>query len=231
MLILNKKLVSTALLASVIASAVVSSGLKVGAENAKQQLGPEALWMPGMTIMQNIRQECSSLSGPQFGKCFASGMQKSGASAQAVAFTQMIDNTGYMRDFRLAGQVSIAYVNFPFRANENQGAYLVNGTPPLIDIDDQSLLAKGELQKNPVYTRLAKKYAEVTLFPGNRNGTSYPMVEQLAGGGQRFIVDYSLHNVCHACEQVGLARFAFTFDPTGKFLGTKLISVTVADQQ
>lgn len=231
MLISQKKLVSGALLFSVIAAGIVGGGLNAGTQNTRQLLGPQAVWAPGMTIMQDIRQECSSLSGQQFGECFSNGMQKTGASPQAVAFTYMTDNTGYMRDFRQVGQVSIAYVNFPFRANENQGAYLVNGTPPLIDIDDQSLLAKGELKQNPVYTSLAKKYSEITLFPGDRSGTSYLVAERLPGGQQRFIVGYNLQNVCHACEQVGTARFAFDFDSAGQFLGTKLISVTAAGRE
>ena len=231
MFIPKKKCISSALLSSLIAAGVVGGGLKAETQNAIQPLESEAVWTPGMTIMQDIRQECSSLSGRQFGECFANGMQKAGASPQAVAFTHRIDNTGYMRDFRPVGRVSIAYVNFPFRANENQGAYLVNGTPSLINIDDQSLLAKSELKKNPVYTRLAKKYSEITLFPDDRSGTSYLIAERLPRGEQRFIVGYRLQNVCHACERVGKARFAFDFDSTGKFLGTKLISVTAADQE
>jgi hypothetical protein len=225
MLVPNQKLVSSALLSSAIAACVVGGGLKAVAQDAKQQIGPDALWGPGMSEMQMIQQNCAS-AGTQFRECFANGMQKSGASPQAVAFTNMTGNTGYMRDFRQTGRVSIAYVYFPFRANENQGAYLVNGTPSMIDIDNQSLLAQNQLAKNPTYTQLAKKYPEITLFPGDRDGTSYLVAGKLSSGGQRFIVPYNLQNQCHACEQVGIAKFAFDFDRTGKFLGTKLLGVT-----
>lgn len=224
-------MVARAVLSSVIATAVVGGVLKVDAQHISQAICPDAVWSPGMSIMQNIIKTCSSLSGKQFGECFANGMQKSGASPQAVSFTNKIDNTGYMRDFRRTGQVSIAYVNFPFRANENQGAYLVNGTPSLIDIDNQKLLAQGEMEKNPVYVGLAKKYSEILIFPGARSGTNYPAVEKLPRGGQRFIVDYNLRNECHACVQVGTAKFAFNFDAAGKFLGTRLVSVTANNQQ
>lgn len=230
MLMLDKKLVASALFSSVIATGVVGSSLNAGAQNTRQAIGSEAIWAPGMSIMQNIRQNCSS-SGSQFGECFANGMQKSGASPQAVAFTRMIDNMGYMRDFRASGRVSIAYVYFPFRANENQGAYLVNGTPPLIDIDNQSLLAENELKKNPVYIGLAQKYPEVTIFPGDRSGTNYLVAKKLSGGGQRFIVSYRLQNQCHACARVGMAKFAFDFNSAGKFLGTKLFNVTATGQK
>lgn len=224
-MLFNQKLVSRTL-SGVIAAAVVGGSLRAEAQNAKQ-IGPNALWGPGMSEMQMIRQGCAS-TGSQFSKCFAEEMQKFGASPQAVAFTRMIGDTGYMRDFRQVGRVSIAYVYFPFRANENQGAYLVNGTPSLIDIDDQSLLAQNELKKNPIYTRLAQKYPDVAIFPGDRSGTTYLIADKLLGGGQRFIVGYRLQNACHACAQVGTAKFAFNFDRTGKFLGTRLFSVTAA---
>jgi hypothetical protein len=193
-------------------------------QSPAEKIGPEAVWGPGMSIMQDIRQQCSA-AGQQFGECFVNGMQKAGASPQAVAFARLTDNTGYVRDFRQIGPVDVAYVNFPYRANENQGAYLVNGSPQMIDIDDQSLLAKDALAKNAAYARLVKKYTDVTIWPGNRNGTDYPSVKQLPQGGRRFTVNYLLRNGCHACAVIGNARFGFVFDRTGKFLGTKLVGV------
>jgi hypothetical protein len=199
----------------------------INQQSSPQRIGPEAVWAPGMSIMQDIRQQCTSAGAP-VGGCFANGMQKSGASPQAVAFTRLINNDGYARDFREVGTVDIAFVYFPFRANENQGAYLVNGTPNLIDIDDQKLLSKTELEKNPTYTSLAKQYQDITIFPGDRSGTKYLVAKSGPGGGQQFIVDYKLNNMCHACETIGTAKFAFNFDSSGKFLGTKLVSVARA---
>jgi hypothetical protein len=187
-------------------------------------IGSEALWQPGMSTMQSIRDECAKAA--QFNECFYSMMQKSGASPQAVAFTKLTEQMGYMRDFLQAGHVDVAFVNFPFRANENQGAYLVNGAPSMIDIDDQRLLSPEELKKNSTYAALAKQYSDVTIWPGNRNGTDYLEVKSLPDGGQEFIAEYILRNGCHACATIGTARFAFDFDSTGKFLGTKLVNVT-----
>ncbi len=181
-----------------------------------------------MTQIRTIINNCASLSGIQFGNCFANGMQQSGASPQAIAFTRKINNDGFMRDFRQEGKVSVAYVYFPFRANENQGAYLVNGTPALIDIDNQQLLAKTALLKNPTYQNLSRKYPNITMFTGDRGGTNFLTVEKQAGGGQRFIVPYSLRNQCHACTLVGTINYAFDFNNNGKFLGTRLVSVIPA---
>ncbi|UBF24740.1 hypothetical protein K9N68_24170 [Kovacikia minuta CCNUW1] len=230
MVALNRNVLPTVLLSGAIATGVFGFGLKAEAESLRQPIGPQAIWQPGMSEMREIRTTCAPLDGKQFGACFANGMQKFGASPEAVAFTHKTNNDGYMRDFRPVGRVSIAYIYFPFRANENQGGYLVNGTPDLIDIDNQSLLSKGELTQNPVYLSLRRKYPEIMMFTGDRAGTDYLKAETLPQGGQRFIVPYSLRNQCHACALVGTANFAFNFNNSGKFLGTQLINVVPAEK-
>lgn len=159
--------------------------------------------------------------------CFIKGMGKSGASPQAVAFTRRNDGA-YLRDFRHVGPVNIAYVTNPFRANENDSVFLVNGKPATIDVDNQQLLNQTDLTKNSTYASLAKKYPQISLWPGDRSGTDTPTVKDLPGGGRRFAVSYRLQNFCHACEVVGSAQFGFDFDQTGKFLGTKLLQVTAS---
>ncbi|MGH9839028.1 MAG: fused DSP-PTPase phosphatase/NAD kinase-like protein [Blastocatellia bacterium] len=194
------------------------------------QTGPEAVWGPGMSILQQIKEECAVQAGPSFGECFARGMQKAGASPQALAFTNRIHNDGFMRDFRNAGTVDIAYVYYPFRANEPQGAFLVNGSPNLIDVDDQSLLPQDGLKENPTYARLARKYPGLTLWPGNRNGTDAITASKLPGGGSQFAVAYLLRDGCHACKKIGTAQFAFHFDKAGTFSGVKLLNVAVSSK-
>ena len=194
-----------------------------GAQRSSQVIGPEAEWQPGMQVMQTITQRCGAAA--DFGACFVAQMQKAGASPQAVRFTKLTENTGYLRDFREAGRVDVAYVEYPFRANENQGCLLVNGEPASIDVDDLSALPQADLAKDPRYAKLAQKYPNITIFPGDRNGTDYPAIEKLPDGGQRFIVTYRLLNGCHACERVGEASFAFDFERTGKFLGRKFLAV------
>ncbi|MEP7270746.1 MAG: hypothetical protein ABI882_04545 [Acidobacteriota bacterium] len=200
-----------------------------------------ALWGPGMSIMQEIREECSKLPSEKFGECFLSMMQKSGATPEAVAFSRQTSSMGYLRDFKEAGPVDIAFVHYPFRANENQGAFLVNGGgrsanvsgpsgpsgPSVwIDIDDQSILAQEELQKNPTYGRLAREFPDISLWPGDRNGTSYLVTRGLPAGGVRFTAGYILRKGCHACEIIGRVNFAFDFEQSGRFLGTKLLGVS-----
>lgn len=197
------------------------------AQQKSTAIGADALWQPGMQGMQDIKEKCGS--APDFGACFAAQMQKEGASPQAVAFTKLTGNTGFMRDFRETGRVDVAYVNYPFRANENQGCLLVNGSPRTVDVDDTSIFSKNDLLKNSQYAGLAKKYPNVTIFPGDRSGTNYPVAENLAGGGQRFVVSYRLLDGCHACERLGSVSYAFDFDAKGKFLGAKFQTLQGAE--
>jgi len=74
-------------------------------------------------------------------------MKAMGASEEAAQFTQLIQDGGYMSAFRPVGRVSIAAVNYPFRANENNGLYLVNGEPAAVDVDNMQRLQGIELKK------------------------------------------------------------------------------------
>ena len=179
-------------------------------------------------------RKCGAFRPPRTGECFIAQMQGAGASSQALSFARLLhDRTGqvgYSREFREAGAVDVAYVQYAFRANELNGVYLINGSPPLVDVDDQTLLDKAGLASDFVYADIRKQYPDVTIFPGDRFHTDSPAVEVLIGGGLRFTVPYRLNNVCHACSQVGTARFAFDFDAAGKFLGTRLVWVHAAER-
>ncbi len=196
-------------------------------DHDSQRFDARALFQPGMTEMQTARETCTKVPGPQFGACFVQQMQAGGASPQAVAFMHAVHNDGFMRDFKDTGRVDIAFVYYPFAANENQHCILVNGTPNLVDVDDYELLPKKEeLGKNPTYAALLGKYPNIAVFPGDRSGTGFISAERLPDGGQRFVVPYALVNGCHACARVGALRLAFEFDAAGKFLGTRVAGVT-----
>jgi predicted secreted protein len=198
-----------------------------GAEPLKPatMIGPEACWSPDAQVLGMIRTACAPLGGTAFEECFIAGMQKSGASPQALAFTKSIGNLGYMELFRRFGPVDLAFVVYPFRANENQGFLLINGTPPQIDVDDLNLLSPENLKKDHRYAYLKQQYPSVALWSGDRSGRDFPQLERTPDGGQRFIVRYRLLNGCHTCELAGYARYAFEFDKTGRFSKTKYLGI------
>jgi len=113
-----------------------------GQEKVGEAFDARAIFQPGMSTMQAARETCAKVPGAEFGNCFVKQMQSAGASQQAVAFMRAIHNDGFMRDFKDTGRVDIAFADFPFAANENQHALLVNGTPRLIDVDDYSAIPR-----------------------------------------------------------------------------------------
>ena len=188
-------------------------------------IGPESCWSPAAKVMEKIRTGCTGLAGTAFETCFVAGMQKAGASPQAVAFTKSIGNMGYMEEYRKTGPVDIAFVVYPFRANENQGFLLINGAPPAVDVDDLSLLSAEDLKKDPLYPRLKKQYPALALWQGDRSGREYPASDRTPDGAQRFTVRYRLLNGCHACELAGQVKYAFDFDRNGRFSGTTYLGI------
>ena len=203
---------------------------KLANADVENDFGPAAIWGPGMSIMQAIRDSCSQNNYPDFGKCFVEQMQKSGASKEAVQFAKMTGNQGYMRDFSETGKVDIAFAVYPFRANENQLCFLVNGSPNMINIDDYNLMPISELKKNEVYQKIIRRYPNVSIWPGDRSGTKFPVSYHFSNGAQQFIFNYKLQDGCHACKLVGFANLAFNFDNHGKYQGIKVVEVIEADQ-
>lgn len=188
-------------------------------------VGKDSEWNTTTETIRSIQQQCMAKSAPDFGKCFVDSMSQVGASPQAVAFARATQNTGYLAHFVKMGRVDLAYVDYPFRANENEGWLLVNGDPAMIDVDDFALLPKDQLETNQTYLRIKDKFPKVMLFGGDRSLKQPPKMIALSGKGQRFVVEYRLLNGCHACGRVGRAQFAFDFDADGKFLGTTLLDV------
>jgi predicted secreted protein len=185
----------------------------------------KAIWGPGMGMMQAIHDSCDSMKYPSFGDCFLEQMKKFNAPPEAVEFTRLTNKEGFMRDFRETGIVDVAYADFPFRANENQACFLVNGKPGMIDIDNYDIISKVDLKKNKIYKLIKKNYPDVSIWPGDRSGTDYPAVRNLPGGGLQFICSYRLQDGCHACKLTGLANLGFDFNKDGKFLGVKVINI------
>src|SRR6188508_3389210 len=81
-----------------------------------QKVTSRAIWGPGMSVMQEIRDQCGRVPGEPIGDCFYSMMEKNGATPEALAFTKQTGNLGYLRDLLNVGPVAVAFVHYPFRA-------------------------------------------------------------------------------------------------------------------
>jgi len=184
-------------------------------------IGPEAVWNPGPAIVSEVRQGCMQLSFPELGTCFANGMKRAGATQEAVAFTHLLKNDAYLLKFIPAGGPDIAFVGFPFRANENDGCLLVNGNPQLIDVDDLQKLPQDEMKKDPMYASLLAESPKAMLWPGDRGDVNTVKMAPTTAAGRSFLVSYMLLNGCHACARLATVWFQFEFDSAGKYLDTR----------
>ncbi len=178
-----------------------------------------------------VKSTCEDLQSDKLQDCFAKEMKKAKASPAAVEFARQLGEPGYVRDFKVAGAVDIAYVLYPYRANENQSCLIVNGEPAVIDVDNHKLVGSGALQYNTTYVTLSKSRKEVSLWPGDRYGTETPDVEMGAMAGAHIVVNYRLREQCHACAVLGHVWYSFDFDAKGKFLGAKLVGVSVTHEK
>lgn len=221
-----RTLVLWMLFAGVLAARGYAADAALNPGQAEGPVGSETVWNGGDTFLGAVHGGCGNLSGPELGDCFLKVMKESGASPEAVAFARRMESEAWMHAFRDTGRVDVAYVTYPFRANENHGVLLVNGEPGLIDLDNAGSPLEELLEKDPVYSGLAKRFSGISLWPGDRYTRGFPVMESLPGGGQRFYAGYLLRNGCHACEEIGSAMVAFDFSAEGRFLGKRLMMVT-----
>jgi hypothetical protein len=190
-----------------------------------------AVWNPSQEILSQARSACQASAFPALGDCFVKKMQTAGASAEAVAFMRRLNNEGYLQKFQNTGRVDIAWVTYPFRANENSGCLLVNGTPAQVDIDNLSQLPRDQLTADRTWKVLLEAHPHATLWSGDRSGATGVMAEPQSGGGQRFVVDYRVLDGCHACARLGVVRYAFRFDANGMFQGARYLDLREAGHE
>jgi hypothetical protein len=153
--------------------------------------------------------------------CLAGKMRAGGATPAAIAFAgrlNAMDNPGWADSFKAYGKVAVVDAVYPFRANNNGGELLVNGTPSIVDTESFEL-SKADKRRSD-YRALMAHVPQADLnpyFPFQRR-------EALAHGGARFIFTGNFAT-CHACEPVATGYLGFDFDASGRFLGTRLVSV------
>jgi hypothetical protein len=195
------------------------------------KIGASAIWQPPQEFLNKAHTVCEKGAGPaSFDQCFMNQIAAAGAPADAVSFTRMLYQqngglVGIMTGFKKYGPVDAAQVLYPLRANDNYALLLVNGDPKILDIDDLQKLDRAALERDPMLQGVKKKFAQTDIWPGDRSSsTPWPRVQPLPAGGAEFIVSYPLINGCHACQHVGVARFGWDFDASGKFLRTVYIA-------
>jgi hypothetical protein len=191
-----------------------------------------AVWQMPDSFRTMILKKCGDATQPPpFAQCFITQMQQGGAPPAAVAFTRELykassGDIGLMYGFHKVGPVDIAWINYPLRANTNDGLLFVNGQPRLLNLEDLKLLDQSGMQQDPQFQNTKAQFPKASVWPGDRDGTAWPNSQAGPNGGVQFTVGYPLINGCHACERVGFAMFNWNFDAKGKFLGTTFVGMT-----
>jgi hypothetical protein len=188
------------------------------------KIGESAVWRMPEQFMTTAHTACDQ-STPGYGECMIRQMKKAGAPADAVRFSEELyaenhGEFGVMTGFQQEGPVDFAWITYPLRANTNYGLLLVNGWPRILNVEDLKLLDIKAMKASPQFRDLRAQFPEVDLWPGDRDGKTWPNSEPGPNGGIQFTVGYLLINGCHACARAGAAIFNWNFDAKGKFLGT-----------
>jgi hypothetical protein len=145
-----------------------------------------------------------------------------------MAFTRMMKDNCYLEKFKEMGQVDLAYVFYPSRANTNWAYFLVNGSPAMISTEKVQLNTQGRdkfsinITKDPLYASLSRKYRDLDLHAP----AVFQQMQILPDGEQRFIFAYALIDGPRAGKQAGWVLVAFDFDGQGRFLQTRLVRLT-----
>lgn len=203
------------------------------AQNGPAKTGASAVWQMPAQFLGAAHATCDSMAQAQakFFDCLAGQMEKSGAPQDAVGFTRELYKSsggefGIMTGFQDEGPVAFAWVTYPLRANTNYGLLLVNGQPPMVNVEDLKLLDTKTMKQSFQFRDLQNQFPKVDVWPGDRDGKTWPNSQAGPNGGIQFTVGYPLINGCHACARAGFAIFTWNFDAKGKFLGTSFMGLT-----
>jgi hypothetical protein len=195
------------------------------------KIGTSSVWQLPEQFMAKAHSACDKTAPPGFAGCVMNQMAPAGASVDAVNFTRELykqshGDVGIMTGFQPVGPIDIAWITYPLRANTNYGLLLVNGTPRTLNVEDLKLLDKKTMQQSPQFKDLRFQFPQVDVWPGDRDGKTWPNSQTGPDGGIQFTVAYPLINGCHACAHAGSALFTWNFSAQGKFLGTTFVGMT-----
>jgi hypothetical protein len=202
-------------------------------EETDDVVSPAAVWSPDDDDLADIVAACQGSA--DYGKCFVDQMGNM-APSEAVAFSQaLLQNTppraGYLESLQEDGPVDLGTVTYPGATGSSNGWVLVNGTPAIVNVDDLRLLPKSAMESDPQFKAMQTKYPRIQLAieSDHRRPDMTPQMLHLNGGRERFLIDYAMKEPCQTCPVVARASFAFDFEATGRFLGTKFINVVPAE--
>ncbi|PHV35823.1 hypothetical protein [Janthinobacterium sp. BJB304] len=153
--------------------------------------------------------------------CLLRTMQRSGARPQAIAAAKMLvkaNKAGFISAWRPLGKAALATVNYPFRANTNEGSLLIGSDGAAIDVDEDSV--REEDRATPAWRAFAAAHPDSVPFAlADFIGST-----ATADGGQSVLFSTPLIT-CHACAEDGALLVAYTIDKAGIVRERKLLTI------
>lgn len=164
---------------------------------------------------------CRSDTPPGGDGCVVQAMRAAGATPAAIAAAQRLaaqDTPGYVSAWDDQSGVGIATLEFPLRANTNQGTWLVDASGRTIDVDADVLddSARADAQ---VKAFLDAHPDAVPFAPAQPAGTA-----PLPDGGVRLRYTTPLRP-CHACADTGTLTLGYDFDAQRRYIGRQVLEV------
>lgn len=182
-------------------------------------------WKPTQMFLDRVYALCDKGKKANYDECFMTHMANAGAPPEAARTTRLIykalGEVAIVTDFKPAGPVDMARVQFPLRATDKAGLLLVNGDPKVLDVDDLKKLNHAQMEAARWFLAIKDKFANADVWPGDRSGAMWPVVSTSADGGIEVVIGYPILDGCQTCSHVGLALFGWDFDAQGKFVGTR----------
>ncbi|VXB18447.1 conserved exported hypothetical protein [Luteimonas sp. 9C] len=158
--------------------------------------------------------------------CLLSAMRAGGASPDALAASSRLialGNPGYVSAWREIEGVGHAEITYPFRANTNQGLWLVDGDGRAVDVDENVLPAGAVRLRGELKPFLDAHPDAMPFAPAQAVGS-----EALPEGGVRLRFDVPMRT-CHACADVGVLELGYDFSADRRFEGRSVIALREAD--
>lgn len=182
----------------------------------------DAAVKPGAAAVWNGSLEaCRAGASSPVETCLIDSMRADHASTEAVVIAQRLvadRNPGYMSAWRDQDGVGIATLQYPFRANSNQGIWLIASDGKIVDVD-AGLLPDDARQREDVQTFLAAHPDAVPFASAQAAGTA-----PLPDGGIRLMFTTPMRT-CHACATDGSLKTGYDFDAQRRFIGEEVVEL------
>jgi len=176
------------------------------------RIGPNAVWNGSV-------EACRSSAAAD--ACLLDAMRSAGASPAAVAAASTLSaqgKPGYITGWQNTAGIGVATLEFPFRANTNQGTWLVDANGKAIDVDEEVL--DDGARASDAFKRFSAGHPDAGPFaPALADGS-----QALPDGGVRLRYSTPLRS-CHACADEGHVILAYDFDAQRRFLGKQLLEL------